>query len=137
MIALYIVLGVFLGGFFIFKAGGKELDRRLSMAGGLRKMYAPLVDYLLAKPRTVLLKNTPSRLVIVGQLDNGSYMWKISTPDGKKLNIRLTVKHGNEIVEKKDFDFPISLDWDSDDILDTLHDQISNKYLLEGQNKTS
>ena len=131
MITLYIVIGVLLGGFFIFKAGGKELDRRLSMAGGLRKMYAPLVDYLLSKPRTVLLKNTPSRLVIVGQLDNGSYMWQISTPDGKKLTIRLTDKHGNQVVEKKDFDFPISIEWDSEDIIDTLLEQIVHKNILQ------
>lgn len=131
MIILYIVIGVLLGGFFIFKAGGKELDRRLSMAGGLRKMYAPLIDYLLSKPRTVLLKNTPSRLVIVGQLDNGSYMWQISTPDGKKLTIRLTVKHGNQVVEKKDFDFPISSEWSPVKILAVLHQNIEHKEIFE------
>lgn len=131
MIILYIVIGVLLGGFFIFKAGGKELDRRLSMAGGLRKMYAPLIDYLLSKPRTVLLKNTPSRLVIVGQLDNGSYMWQNGTPDGKKLTIRLTVKHGNQVVEKKDFDFPISSEWSPVKILAVLHQNIEHKEIFE------
>ena len=130
MIALYIVIGVLLGGFFIFKAGGKELDRRLSMAGGLRKMYAPLVDYLLSKPRTVLLKNTPSRLVIVGQLDKGSYIWQISTPDGKKLTIRITVRHGNHIVEKQDIDFPLSTMWTSEKILATLQEHLTHKEIL-------
>lgn len=130
MTFLFIALGIIILGIIIFRMGGKELDRQLTAVGGLRKMYAPLVDALLSKPKTVLLKNTPSRLVIVGEQNKLNYMWQISTPDGKKITIRLTVKCGNQIVERKDFDFPISLQWQSEEILATLKQQILNTEIL-------
>lgn len=93
-------------------------------------MYAPLVDTILSKPRTMLLKNTPSRLIIVGQQDNLNYMWQINTPDGKKITIRITVKSGNQVVEQKDFDFPISLQWQSAEIISVLEKQILHQEIL-------
>lgn len=120
MTYIFIILGVICLGILIFRMGGKELDRRLSAAGGLCKMYTPLIENILSKTNTVMLKNTPSRIVIVGQQDKLSYMWQISTPDGKKITIRITVKCSNQIVERKDFDFPISLQWQSDEILEVL-----------------
>lgn len=130
MVFLYIALGLIVLGIIIFRMGGKELDRQLSAAGGLRKMCAPFFDQLLSKPKTVLLKNTPSRIVIVGQTDRLNYMWQISTPDGKKITIRITVKCGNQIVERKDFEFPISMLWQADEILSTLQQQIDHSDIL-------
>lgn len=117
-------------GIIIFRMGGKEIDRRLTAVGGLRKMYAPLIDIILSKPKTVLLKNTPSRIVIVGQTDRLNYMWQISTPDGKKITIRITIKCGNQVVERKDFDFPISLQWQSEEILSVLEKKIMHQEVL-------
>lgn len=131
MTIVYILAGIVLLGIIIFRMGGKELDRRLTAVGGLRKMYAPLIDVLLSKPRTVLIKNTPSRLVIAGQLDTMSYLWQINTPDGKKITIRLTVREDERIVERKDFDFPISLQWQSEEILPVLKQRIEHKNILE------
>ena len=130
MSGFFIVIVIVIIIIVIFNAGGKELDRRLSMSGGLLTMYAPLVDYLLSKPRTVLLKNTPSRLVIGGQLEKGSYIWQISTPDGKKLTIRITVKYGNHVIEKKEFNFPMSSMWSSDKILESLHWDIDHQEIF-------
>lgn len=130
MVFLYIALGLIVLGIIIFRMGGKELDRRLSAAGGLRKMYAPFFDELLSKPKAVLLKNTPSRIVIVGQTDRLNYMWQICTPDGKKITIRITVKCGNQIVERKDFEFPISTQWQADEIMETLQQRIHNTEIL-------
>lgn len=130
MTFLYIALGVIILGIIIFRMGGKELDRRLAAIGGLRKMYAPLIDNLLSKPKTVLLKNTPSRIVIVGQHDKLNYIWQISTPDGKKIIIRITIKCGNQCVERKDFDFPISLQWQSSEIMNTIKQRILNTEIL-------
>lgn len=59
MTFLFIALGIIILGIIIFRMGGKELDRRLTAVGGLRKMYAPLIDGILTKPNTVMLKNTP------------------------------------------------------------------------------
>lgn len=131
MTFLFIALGIIILGIIIFRMGGKELDRRLTAVGGLRKMYAPLIDGILTKPNTVMLKNTPSRIVIVGQQDKLNYMWQISTPDGKKITIRITVKCENQIVEQKDFDFPISLQWQSDEILDVLKQRIVHTCILQ------
>ncbi len=130
MTAILIILGIVLLGIIIFRMGGKEIDKHLTAAGGLRKMYAPLVDYLLSKPKAILLKETPSRLVIVGQQEGNNYMWQISTPDGKKITIRLTVKENSQIVERKDFDFPISLQCQLEEILSVLQQQISHKEIL-------
>lgn len=130
MVFLYIALGLIVLGIIIFRMGGKEIDRRLTAVGGLRKMYAPLIDIILSKPKTVLLKNTPSRIVIVGQTDRLSYMWQISTPDGKKITIRITIKCGNQVVERKDFDFPISLQWQSEEILSVLEKKIMHQEVL-------
>lgn len=131
MTIVYILAGIVLLGVIIFRMGGKELDRRLTAVGGLRKMYAPLVKDLLSKPKAIMLKETPSRLVIVGQQDRYNYMWQISTPDGKKITIRITVKNGNQIMEKKDFDFPISTQFQSDKILATIRQHIDHKEVLE------
>lgn len=117
-------------GIIIFRMGGKELDRRLTAVGGLRKMYAPLIDGILSKPNTVMLKNTPSRIVIVGQQDKLTYTWQISTPDGKKISIRITVKCKNQIVERKTFDFPISQQWQSDEIIHVLKQRIVHMDIL-------
>lgn len=133
MTFLFIALGIIILGFIIFRMGGKELNKRLTTVGGLRKMYAPLVDALLSQPKTVLLKNTPSRLVIVGEQDNLTYMWQISTPDGKKITIRITIKCGNQIVERKDIDFPISLQWQSEEIISVLKKQILHQEILPFQ----
>lgn len=130
MTFLYIALGLIALGIIIFRMGGKEIDRRLTAVGGLRKMYAPLIDIILSKPKTVLLKNTPSRIVIVGQTDRLNYMWQISTPDGKKVTIRSTIKCGNQVVERKDFDFPISLQWQSEEILSVLEKKIMHQEVL-------
>lgn len=130
MTFLFIALGIIFLGIIIFRIGGRELDRRLTAVGGLRKMYAPLIDGILSKPNTIMLKNTPSRIVIVGQLDKLNYMWQITTPDGKKITIRITVKCGNQIVERKDFDFPISLQWQSDEIISVLEKKIWNHEVL-------
>lgn len=130
MTFLYITLGLLALGIIIFRMGGKEIDRRLTAVGGLRKMYAPLIDIILSKPKTVLLKNTPSRIVIVGQTDRLDYMWQISTPDGKKITIRITIKCGNQVVERKDFDFPISLQWQSEEILSVLEKKIMHQEVL-------
>lgn len=130
MVFLYIALGLIVLGIIIFRMGGKEIDRRLTAVGGLRKMYAPLIDIILSKPKTVLLKNTPSRIVIVGQNDRLNYMWQISTPDGKKITIRITIKCGNQVVERKDFDFPISLQWQSEEILSVLEKKIMHQEVL-------
>lgn len=130
MTFLFIVLGIIILGIIIFRMGGKELDRRLTAVGGLRKMYAPLIDGILTKPNTVMLKNTPSRIVIVGQQDKLNYMWQISTPDGKKITIRITIKCGNQIVERKDFDFPISMQWQSEEILNTINKRLINTEIL-------
>ena len=46
MTIVYILAGIILLGVIIFRMGGKELDRRLTAVGGLRKMYAPLIDGL-------------------------------------------------------------------------------------------
>lgn len=126
----FIALGIIILGIIIFRMGGKELDRRLTAVGGLRKMYAPLIDGILTKPNTVMLKNTPSRIVIVGQKDKLNYMWQISTPDGKKITIRITIKCGNQIVERKDFDFPISMQWQSSEIIHILKQQIVHTDIL-------
>lgn len=131
MTIVYILAGIVLLGVIIFRMGGKELDRRLTAVGGLRKMYAPLIDVLLSKPRTVLIKNTPSRLVIAGQLDAMSYLWQISTPDGTKITIRLTVRENNRIVERQDFDFPISFQWQPEDILPVLKQRIEHRNIFE------
>ena len=131
MTIVYILAGIILLGVIIFRMGGKELDRRLTAVGGLRKMYAPLIDVLLSKPRTVLIKNTPSRLVIAGQLDTMSCLWQISTPVGKKITIRLTVRKDNRIVERKDFDFPISFQWQTEDILPVLKQRIEHRNIFE------
>lgn len=130
MTIVYIILVTVILGVIIFLMGGKELDKRLNAVGGLRKMYAPFVDALLSKPRTVMLKNTPSRIVIARQNDKFNYLWQISTPDGKKLTIRITVKCGNQIVERKDFDFPISLQWQSEEIMDTLKKNVHNTEII-------
>lgn len=130
MVFLYIALGLIVLGIIIFRMGGKEIDRRLTAVGGLRKMYAPLIEIILSKPKTVLLKNTPSRIVIVGQTDRLNYMWQISTPDGKKITIRITIKCGNQVVERKDFDFPISLQWQSEEILSVLEKKIMHQEVL-------
>lgn len=130
MIFVYILLGIIVLGVVIFKMGGKELDRRLAAVGGIRKMYAPLIDEMLSKPHTVLLKNTLSRLVIAGQCGADSYLWQISTPDGKRLTIRITVKENNLVTERKDFDFPIAVQWQSEDILSTLRKQIKHNNIL-------
>lgn len=130
MVFLYIALGLIVLGIIIFRMGGEEIDRRLTAVGGLRKMYAPLIDIILSKPKTVLLKNTPSRIVIVGQNDRLNYMWQISTPDGKKITIRITIKCGNQVVERKDFDFPISLQWQSEEILSVLEKKIMHQEVL-------
>ena len=130
MVFLYIALVLIVLGIIIFRMGGKEIDRRLTAVGGLRKMYAPLIDIILSKPKTVLLKNTPSRIVIVGQTDRLNYMWQISTPDGKKITIRITIKCGNQVVERKDFDFPISLQWQSEEILSVLEKKIMHQEVL-------
>lgn len=130
MTFLYIALGIVVLGIIIFRMGGKELDRRLTAAGGLRKMYAPLIDKILSKPNTVLLKNTPSRIVIVGQQNKVNYLWQISTPDGQKITIRITVKCGNQVIERKDFDFPISLNWESERILNTIRERVTNIEIL-------
>lgn len=126
MTFLYIALGLLALGITIFRMGGKEIDRRLTAVGGLRKMYAPLIDIILSKPKTVLLKNTPSRIVLVGQTDRLNYMWQISTPDGKKITIRITIKCGNQVVKRKDFDFPISLQWQSEEIMEVLPKSVRN-----------
>lgn len=126
MTFLFIALGIIILGIIIFRMGGKELDRRLTAVGGLRKMYEPLIDGILTKPNTVMLKNTPSRIVIVGQQDKLNYMWQISTPDGKKITIRITIKYGNQIMERKDFDFPISTQWQSEEIIDTIKGRVLN-----------
>lgn len=120
MTFLFIALCIIALGIIIFRMGGKEIDRQLAAVGGLHKMYAPLVDALQSQPKTVLLKNTPSRLVIVGEHDKLTYMWQINTPDGKKITIRITIKCGNQIVERKDFDFPISCQYQSEDIISVL-----------------
>lgn len=130
MTFLFIALGIIILGIIIFRMGGKELDRRLTAVGGLRKMYAPLIDGILTKPNTVMLKNTPSRIVIVGQQDKLNYMWQISTPDGKKITIRITIKSGNQIVERKDFDFPISMQWQSEEIFNTINKRLINTEIL-------
>ncbi len=130
MTFIFIALGIIILGIIIFRMGGKELDRRLTAVGGLRKMYAPLIDGILTKPNTVMLKNTPSRIVIVGQKDKLNYMWQISTPDGKKITIRITIKCGNQIVERKDFDFPISMQWQSSEIIHILKQQIVHTDIL-------
>ncbi len=130
MTLLFIALGIIILGIIIFRMGGKELDRRLTAVGGLRKMYAPLIDGILTKPNTVMLKNTPSRIVIVGQQDKLNYMWQISTPDGKKITIRITIKCGNQIMERKDFDFPISMQWQSEEILNTINKLLINTEIL-------
>lgn len=130
MTFLFIVLGIIILGIIIFRIGGKELDRRLTAVGGLRKMYAPLIDDILTKPNTVMLKNTPSRIVIVGQHDKLNYMWQISTPDGKKITIRITINCGNQIMERKDFDFPISMQWQSEEILNTINKRLINTEIL-------
>ena len=130
MTFLFIAIGIIILGIIIFRMGGKELDRRLTAVGGLRKMYAPLIDGILTKPNTVMLKNTPSRIVIVGQQDKLNYMWQISTPDGKKITIRITIKCGNQIMERKDFDFPISMQWQSEEILNTINKRLINIEIL-------
>lgn len=130
MTFLFIALGIIILGIIIFRMGGKELDRRLTAVGGLRKMYAPLIDGILTKPNTVMLKNTSSRIVIVGQQDKLNYMWQISTPDGKKITIRITIKCGNQIMERKDFDFPISMQWQSEEILNTINKRLINTEIL-------
>lgn len=130
MVFLYIALGLIVLGIIIFRMSGKEIDRRLTAVGGLRKMYAPLIDIILSKPKTVLLKNTSSRIVIVGQTDRLNYMWQISTPDGKKITIRITIKCGNQVVERKDFDFPISIQWQSEEILSVLEKKIMYQEVL-------
>lgn len=57
-------------------------------------------------------------------------MWQISTPDGKKITIRITIKSGNQIVERKDFDFPISMQWQSEEIFNTINKRLINTEIL-------
>lgn len=133
MTFLFIALGIIILGIIIFRMGSKEIDRQLTALGGLRKIYGPLVDALLSQPKTVLLKNIPSRLVIVGERDKLTYMWQINTPDGKKIIIRITIKCGNQIVERKTFDFPISLQWQSEEIILVLKKQILHQEIFPFQ----
>jgi len=60
-----------------------------------------------------------------------SCLWQISTPVGKKITIRLTVRKDNRIVERKDFDFPISFQWQTEDILPVLKQRIEHRNIFE------
>ena len=131
MIGLYIVIGVLLVGFFIFKGGGKELDRRLSLYGGIKVMYEPLIEAFLDMPNADLLKAKPSSVIIIGNYRGLHYEWKTYTLDGKKLTIKFIVRNHKGIVEKKIFDFPMTSEWTSIPILATLHNKIQHKEILE------
>lgn len=124
MTVVTIILGIIILGIIIFYFGGKELDSQLTAVGGLRKMYAPLVNALLSQPNTMLLKNTPSRLVIVGEHDKLSYMWEIYTLEGTKTTIRVSIKSGNQIVEKKEMDFQMSIKYHSNEAIKDINEEI-------------
>lgn len=115
----------------IFNAGGKELDRRLSLYGGIKSIYEPLIEAFLDMPNADLLKVKPSSVIIVGNYRGLHYEWKTYTPDGKKLTIRFIVRNHKGIVEKKIFDFPMTSEWTSIPILATLHNKIQHKEILE------
>lgn len=131
MTILLIILGIFAIGVIIFRMGGKELDRRLTAAGGIRTMYAPLINAMLSMPNAHIIKNQPASVTIEGNLESESYDWNVKTLDGKKVTISFTVKEGNDLKERKVFEFPISLQWSSVEILATLHNKIEHKNILE------
>lgn len=115
----------------IFNAGGKELDRRLSLYGGIKSIYEPLIEAFLDMPNADLLKVKPSSVIIIGNYRGLHYEWKTYTPDGKKLTIRFIVRNHKGIVEKKIFDFPMTSEWISIPIPATLHNKIQHKEILE------
>lgn len=133
MTVLLIILGIFAIGFVIFRMGGKELDRRLTAVGGIRTMYSPLIDAMLSMPNAHIIKNLPASVTIEGCFGSGSYDWNVKTLDGKKITISFTVKEGNILKERKVFDFPISSQWSSVEILATLHNQIEHKNILDNK----
>lgn len=129
--AAILFIGLIILDIILFGRRGRELDRRLEAAGGLRQMYASFIETLLSKSKSVLLNNTPSLIIIVGQYDKLNYKWKIRTPDGKNLIVRMTVKRDDEVIEQKNFKFPISAECDSENILRVIYQHVEHKEIIE------
>lgn len=126
----FIFIGLIIVG-LVLVIGSNELNKRLVVAGGLHRMYASFIESLLAKPKSKLLKDTPSLIVIVGQYDKMNYMWQIRTHDGKNLIVGITLKRDDDIIERKRFKFPISAECNSEDILKTIYQQIKHKDIMK------
>lgn len=143
MTYLFIGLGIIaLILLFIFKMGGKELDRRLSASGGIGNMYSGVINALLKEGATTITRMIPSQIIIEGVvfLDENCapfqrgleksyrFQWDIKTVDGKNLWITFILKDlPNVIIERKAFQFPISLNCSQVEILATLHHEIKHK----------